>query len=159
MGMVTATVTNTKASSSRLWREVSISLKRLAVIHKTKVPNMHFIARGTAAPNPSELLMHRRMEKLLSKVNEYYDYVLIDTPPVLAVTDAAIVGRYAGTSLLVARFGDTPAKEVEATVKRFAQNGIDICGVILNGVQRRAGGYYGYGYGYSYGYSYKSTDM
>ncbi|RUO46625.1 tyrosine-protein kinase [Pseudidiomarina aquimaris] len=128
------------------------------IIHKTKVPNMHFIARGTAAPNPSELLMHPRMEKMLGKVNEYYDYVLIDTPPVLAVTDAAIVGRYAGTSLLVARFGETPAKEVEATVKRFGQNGVDIRGVILNGVQRRAGGYYGYGYGYSYGYSYKSDN-
>ncbi|WP_411360682.1 polysaccharide biosynthesis tyrosine autokinase [Pseudidiomarina sp. YC-516-91] len=128
------------------------------IIQKTKVPNLHFIPRGTAAPNPSELLMHPRMEKMLGKLNEYYDYVLIDTPPILAVTDAAIVGRYAGTSLLVARFGDTPAKEVEATVKRFAQNGVDIRGVILNGVERRASGYYGYGYGYSYGYSYKSDN-
>ncbi|CAB0151202.1 Putative tyrosine-protein kinase in cps region [Pseudidiomarina piscicola] len=126
------------------------------IIHKTKVENMHFISRGTAAPNPSELLMHPRMEKMLDKVNEYYDYVLIDTPPILAVTDAAIVGRYAGTTLLVARFGETPAKEVEATVARFAQNGTDVRGVILNGVERRASGYYGYGYGYSYGYSYKS---
>ncbi|RUO62637.1 polysaccharide biosynthesis tyrosine autokinase [Pseudidiomarina insulisalsae] len=126
------------------------------VIHKTKVPNMHFISRGTAAPNPSELLMHPRMEKMLEKANEHYDYVLIDTPPILAVTDAAIVGRYAGTSLLVARFGETPAKEVEATVKRFAQNGTEVRGVILNGVERRASG--SYGYGYSYGYSYKTSD-
>ncbi|RUO74530.1 tyrosine-protein kinase [Pseudidiomarina sediminum] len=124
------------------------------VIHKTRVPNMHFISRGTSAPNPSELMMHPRMAKMLEKANEYYDYVLIDTPPILAVTDAAIVGRYCGTTLLVARFGETPVKEVEVTVKRFAQNGIDVRGVILNSVERRAGA--GYGYGYTYGYSYKS---
>jgi len=117
---------------------------------------LDIIPRGTAAPNPSELLMHSRMEELLSALNEKYDYVLIDTPPILAVTDAAIVGRYAGTSLLVARFGETPAKEVEATIKRLTQNGVDIRGVILNGVQRRATGYYGYGYGYHYGYAYKT---
>ncbi|MDN7136790.1 polysaccharide biosynthesis tyrosine autokinase [Pseudidiomarina sp. 1ASP75-14] len=128
------------------------------IIHKTQINNLHFVARGTAAPNPSELLMHPRMEKMLDKVNEYYDYVLIDTPPILAVTDASIVGRYAGTTLLVARFGETPAKEVAATVKRFDQNGVTVRGVILNGVERRAGGYYGYGYGYHYGYSYKSDN-
>ncbi|WP_198677248.1 polysaccharide biosynthesis tyrosine autokinase [Pseudidiomarina taiwanensis] len=126
------------------------------LIQQTKVTNLDFIPRGTAAPNPSELLMQSKMSALLDELNKHYDYVLIDTPPILAVTDAAIVGRYAGTSLLVARFGQTPAKEVEATVKCFAQNGVDVRGVILNGVQRRASGYYGYGYGYHYGYSYKS---
>lgn len=126
------------------------------LIQSTNVKGLDIIPRGTAAPNPSELLMHSRMEELLSALNEKYDYVLIDTPPILAVTDAAIVGRYAGTSLLVARFGETPAKEVEATIKRFTQNGVDIRGVILNCVQRRATGYYGYGYGYHYGYAYKT---
>lgn len=100
--------------------------------------------------------MHPRMEKMLGKVNDYDDYLLIDTPPILAVTDSAIVGRYVGTSFLVARFGETPAREVEATVKRFAQNGVDIRGVILSDVQRRASRYYGDGY--SYGYSYKSVE-
>lgn len=120
------------------------------------IKNLDFISRGTSAPNPAELLMHPRMKALMEAVQANYDYVLIDTPPILAVTDAAIVGSYAGTSLLVARFGQTPAREIIHTIRRFAQNGVEIRGAILNGVERKASGYYGYGYNYQYGYTYKS---
>jgi tyrosine-protein kinase Etk/Wzc len=120
------------------------------------IENLDFIPRGTAAPNPAELLMHPRMKQLMEQVSKEYDYVLIDTPPILAVTDAAIVGSYAGTTLLVARFGLTPAKEMIHTVKRFNQNGVEVKGVILNSVERKASSYYGYGYNYHYGYAYKS---
>src|SRR5690606_18828228 len=112
------------------------------------VKNLDFIPRGTSAPNPAELLMHSRTVQVMQQVQNEYDYVLIDTPPVLAVTDAAIVGGYAGTSLLVARFGQTPAREVVHTIRRFAQNGVEIRGAILNGVEKKASGYYGYGYNY-----------
>lgn len=120
------------------------------------IENLDFIPRGTSAPNPAELLMHPRMKDLMEQVSKKYDYVLIDTPPILAVTDAAIVGSYAGTTLLVARFGLTPTKEIIHTVKRFNQNGVEVKGVILNSVERKASSYYGYGYNYHYGYSYKS---
>ncbi|SFR44930.1 tyrosine-protein kinase Etk/Wzc [Pseudidiomarina maritima] len=120
------------------------------------IENLDFIPRGTAAPNPAELLMHPRMNNFMEQVSKEYDYVLIDTPPILAVTDAAIVGSYAGTTLLVARFGLTPAKEMIHTVKRFNQNGVEVKGVILNSVERKASSYYGYGYNYHYGYTYKS---
>lgn len=113
-----------------------------------------FIARGQVPPNPSELLMHSRMNELLEWANKNYDLVLIDTPPVLAVTDATIIGKLAGTSLMVARFETNTLKEVDFSYKRFAQNGIDIKGVILNAVVRRAANAYGYGYDY-YDYSYK----
>ncbi|RUO41624.1 tyrosine-protein kinase [Pseudidiomarina aestuarii] len=126
------------------------------IIVSSPIENMQFMPRGTAAPNPSELLMHPRMTELLEAASNDFDYVLIDTPPVLAVTDASIVGRYAGTTLLVARFGMTPTKEMVQTVKRFNQNGVEVKGVILNSVERKASAYYGYGYGYHYGYSYKS---
>ncbi|PTB89167.1 tyrosine-protein kinase [Pseudidiomarina aestuarii] len=126
------------------------------IIVPSPIENMQFMPRGTAAPNPSELLMHPRMTELLEAASNDFDYVLIDTPPVLAVTDASIVGRYAGTTLLVARFGMTPTKEMVQTVKRFNQNGVEVKGVILNSVERKASAYYGYGYGYHYGYSYKS---
>ncbi|WP_417656314.1 polysaccharide biosynthesis tyrosine autokinase [Pseudidiomarina aestuarii] len=126
------------------------------IIVPSPIENMMFMPRGTAAPNPSELLMHPRMNELLEAASNDFDYVLIDTPPVLAVTDASIVGRYAGTTLLVARFGMTPTKEMVQTVKRFNQNGVEVKGVILNSVERKASAYYGYGYGYHYGYSYKS---
>jgi len=120
------------------------------------VDNLDFMPRGTSAPNPAELMMHPRMNTFMEQVSKDYDYVLIDTPPILAVTDAAIVGRYAGTTLLVARFGLTPAKEMIHTVKRFEQNGVEVKGAILNSVERKASSYYGYGYNYHYGYAYKS---
>ncbi len=113
-----------------------------------------FIARGQVPPNPSELLMHNRMNELLDWASKHYDLVLIDTPPILAVTDASIIGKLAGTSLMVARFETNTLKEVEISYKRFAQNGIDIKGVILNAVVRKSANAYGYGYDY-YDYSYK----
>ncbi|MEN5014970.1 tyrosine-protein kinase Wzc [Erwinia sp. Eh17-17] len=113
-----------------------------------------FIARGQVPPNPSELLMHNRMNELLDWASKNYDLVLIDTPPILAVTDASIIGKLAGTSLMVARFETNTLKEVEISYKRFAQNGIDIKGVILNAVVRKSANAYGYGYDY-YDYSYK----
>ncbi|SQC91380.1 Tyrosine-protein kinase wzc [Cedecea neteri] len=63
-----------------------------------------------------------------------YDLVLIDTPPILAVTDAAIVGRHAGTTLMVARYAVNTLKEVETSLSRFEQNGIAVRGVILNSI-------------------------
>ncbi|MEH3331072.1 polysaccharide biosynthesis tyrosine autokinase [Klebsiella variicola] len=112
-----------------------------------------FISRGMAPPNPAELLMHRRFGELLNWANENYDIVVLDTPPILAVTDAAIIGNYVGTTLLVARFELNTAKEIEVSVKRFEQAGVSVKGCILNGVVKKASSYYGYGYSH-YGYSY-----
>ncbi|ASL86959.1 MULTISPECIES: tyrosine-protein kinase Wzc [Serratia] len=114
-----------------------------------------FIPRGQIPPNPSELLMHSRFSEVLAWASENYDLVLVDTPPILAVTDAAIIGKHAGTSLMVARFELNSPKEVEVSIRRFEQNGIDIKGVILNAVMKKASNYYNYGYDY-YEYSYKS---
>jgi tyrosine-protein kinase Etk/Wzc len=125
-------------------------------IHKTAIEHFDFISRGQIPPNPSELLMHRNFTELLSQVSEQYDLVILDTPPLLAVTDAAIVGRQSGTNLIVARFGFNPAREIELTMRRFAQNGVNLKGAILNGIEKRASAKYGYGaYGY-YTYEYKS---
>ncbi|MCZ4060731.1 tyrosine-protein kinase Wzc [Pantoea sp. LMR881] len=112
-----------------------------------------FLPRGQVPPNPSELLMHRRMGELLDWASKNYDLVLIDTPPILAVTDASIIGKLAGTSLMVARFETNTTKEVDVSFKRFAQNGIEIKGVILNAVVRKAANAYGYGFDY-YDYEY-----
>ena len=125
------------------------------VIHKTEIENLHFISRGQIPPNPSELLMHANFETLLQQLSKMYDMVIIDTPPILAVTDAALVGRLAGTSLIVTRFGMNPAREIQQTLLRFRNNGIDIKGAIFNAVEKKASAY-GYGnYGY-YQYEYKS---
>ncbi|HDU4706122.1 TPA: polysaccharide biosynthesis tyrosine autokinase [Klebsiella pneumoniae subsp. pneumoniae] len=112
-----------------------------------------FISRGTVPPNPAELLMHSRLKEVLSWASSNYDLVIVDTPHILAVTDAAIISKYVGTSLIVARFEQNTVKEMEVCIKRFEQAGATIKGCILNGVVRKASSYYNYGYT-SYGYSY-----
>ncbi|MEH2919961.1 tyrosine-protein kinase Wzc [Samsonia erythrinae] len=125
-------------------------------IRKTAVGNMEFIPRGQIPPNPSELLMHSRFAEFIKWAGDHYDLVLLDTPPILAVTDAAIISRHAGTSLLVARFEVNTLKEVEVSIRRFEQNGTEIKGVILNAIVKRAASYYGYGNYNYYAYEYKS---
>jgi len=124
------------------------------VTKPTKVEGLNVITRGQIPPNPSELLMHSNFSKLVEEVSNAYDIVIIDTPPILAVTDPAIVSAHTGTTLLVARFGQNHLREIELTRDRFDQNGIDVKGLVFNGVVKKASNAYGY-YGY-YNYEYKS---
>lgn len=112
-----------------------------------------YISRGAVPPNPAELLMHRRFGELINWASGLYDIVILDAPPILAVTDAAIIGHYVGTTLLIARFEQNTTKEIEVSFKRFEQSGVMVKGCILNGVMKKASSYYGYGYNH-YGYSY-----
>ncbi|HDK6468046.1 polysaccharide biosynthesis tyrosine autokinase [Klebsiella variicola] len=122
-------------------------------IKKILSAGFDYISRGMTPPNPAELLMNKRFSELLTWASDNYDIVVLDTPPILAVTDAAIIGNYVGTTLLVARFELNTAKEIEVSIKRFEQTGVLIKGCILNGVVKKASSYYGYGY-HHYGYSY-----
>lgn len=122
-------------------------------VKTTQVDNLDIMTRGQVPPNPSELLMHPRFKELMEWASEHYDLVIIDTPPVLAVTDPSIVGALAGTTLMVARFGMNTVKEIDVARNRFEQAGIEVKGVILNATEKKASSYYGYGY---YNYSYKS---
>ncbi|MFL6958162.1 polysaccharide biosynthesis tyrosine autokinase [Nocardiopsis yanglingensis] len=124
------------------------------VIHPVPgLDHMHYMVRGDIPPNPAELLMHPRFAQLLQEMSGKYDLVIVDTPPILAVTDPALVATHAGSSLLVTRFGVNQAKEIELTLQRFEQNGVQIKGAIFNAVEKRATGYYSYGY-----YEYKSDE-
>lgn len=120
---------------------------------QTSVEGLDILPRGNVPPNPSELLMGPALEHLLQWAESEYDIVLIDTPPLLAVTDAALIARYATVNLLVARFGRTTVRETLLTVQRFNQNGINIQGVVLNALEQTARNTYAYG-GYYYGYQY-----
>lgn len=122
-------------------------------VRKLPDAGFDFIARGMVPPNPAELLMHHRFDSLIKWASANYDLVIIDTPPILAVTDAAIIGNYAGTTLLVARFEENTAKEIEVSIKRFENSGVTVKGCILNGAMKKASNYYGYGYSH-YGYQY-----
>lgn len=120
--------------------------------------NIDFISRGTSPSNPSELLMSNKFSDFMKKVSENYDLVILDTPPILAVTDAAIVGRVAGTTMLVVRYKDCTVRSIVESSSRLNLSGIKVKGVIYNAVQTREGNYgYGYGYG-SYTYNYSSVE-
>lgn len=126
-------------------------------IYATPIPGLDLLTTGKIPPNPSELLLHPHFAELLSTVSAQYDRVIIDCPPIMAVTDAAIVGRQVGTVLLAARFAVTPMNELEAAISRLRQAGVPVNGILLNGVDQSAGYGYGYGYGYQYTYAYRST--
>ncbi|HBZ2174991.1 TPA: polysaccharide biosynthesis tyrosine autokinase, partial [Klebsiella pneumoniae] len=93
-------------------------------VKRLKEPGFDFISRGIVPPNPAELLMNSKFNELLDWANHNYDLIIIDTPPILAVTDAAIIGNYAGTTMLIARFELNTAKEIEVSYKRFEQSGV-----------------------------------
>ncbi|WP_446920969.1 polysaccharide biosynthesis tyrosine autokinase, partial [Klebsiella pneumoniae] len=114
-------------------------------IKKLSSLGFDYISRGMSPPNPAELLMHSRFNDLILWASKNYDLVIMDTPPILAVTDAAIIGSYAGTTLLVARFEQNTTKEISVSIKRFEQSGVAVKGCILNGVVKKASSYYGYG--------------
>lgn len=125
-----------------------ITLKQ--IVQNTKVPNLSVITCGKSPANPSELLNSARFYELLQQLIPYYDHIIIDTAPVLAVTDAIIVSQHAGINLVVARYAETQMKELELTLNRFKQAGNKVNGFILNDIQRSAGGSYSYDYTYSY---------
>ena len=123
-------------------------------IHTSVAPGLDFVSTGTMPPNPAELLMSPSAQDLLKTLSAQYDIVLIDTPPLLAVSDTAILAPQAGTTFLVVRADVSSMGEVQEATKRLQQSGVNVKGIIFNGLdisKRR----YGYGSGYGYGYKYK----
>lgn len=110
-------------------------------IHSNVIENLDVICRGKNVTHSSELLMGERFKRLLDTVKGQYDIVVIDTAPILAITDSAIIGKYVGTSLLIAYYGVNTVKDVELSLKRFKQNDIEITGVILNGIDAKSDDY------------------
>ncbi|HBZ3498776.1 TPA: polysaccharide biosynthesis tyrosine autokinase, partial [Klebsiella pneumoniae] len=133
-------VENTKGLSDILSGKMTVE----RAIQPLSMAGFDFIARGAVPPNPAELLMHKNFDALLSWASQNYEIVVLDTPPILAVTDAAIIGNYVGTTLLVARFEQNTAKEIEVSVRRFEQSGVIVKGCILNGIIKKASSYYSY---------------
>lgn len=123
------------------------------VLHKTSVANLDVITRGKSPTNPSEILSSNQFKELLEQLQSQYDHIIIDTPPVLAVTDGIIISQYTGVNLIVARYAKSQMKELELTLNRFEQAGVKVNGFILNDIQRASAGY---GYGYNYAYAYKA---
>ncbi|MBQ6119765.1 MAG: CpsD/CapB family tyrosine-protein kinase [Clostridia bacterium] len=134
-------------------------------IHHLEQHHIDILPVGTVPPNPTELLSHNRMRALLKALRDYYDYVIVDAPPVSVVTDAAIIGGMVDGALLVVRSGYAPVEMVQLAKKKLEDVNVKIIGVVLSRydtkkVGRQSGYYYSYksygyqrknGYGYNYG--------
>ncbi|WP_436899130.1 polysaccharide biosynthesis tyrosine autokinase [Acinetobacter gyllenbergii] len=123
------------------------------VTHQTDVSGLSVITRGKNPTNPSEMLGSEQFKSLLEQLSQQYDHIIIDTPPVLAVTDGIIISQYAGVNLIIARYAKSQMKELELSLNRFEQANVKVNGFILNDIQRSSAGY---GYGYNYSYAYKA---
>lgn len=123
-------------------------------IQKHPDSEVEVLASGTIPPNPAELLQSDAMANLLKQIRDRYDVVIIDAPPLLPVTDAALIASQADGALLVVRYGKTTKDQLAQAVGRLTQVDAAPIGVVLNMVpNKRRASEYGYGYGYGYGYA------
>ena len=126
------------------------------IIRKDEESGLHYITTGAYPPNPAELLMHERMTELTEYLDKNFDFTLLDTPPILAVTDPIIVAKYTGMLLLVARYDVVMLEQIRAAVKKLEVNDLKLTGAIFNGDDPKTKGY---GYtNYQYHYDYKSRE-
>ena len=127
-----------------------------AVQHLVELPNLDILPSGPVPPFPTEMLSSASMLALLEKVGNEYTHVVIDTPPILSVTDAAILGRVADAVVLVVRHRKLTKNVMRRARDLMIRSGASVAGLVLNAVDVDSPEYYGY-YGYT-GYSYGSAD-
>jgi len=119
-------------------------------IHPTMHQNLFVMPTGLIPPNPAELLMNVRFEEMLEMVSKEYDMVFIDTPPILAVTDATVIARRAGAFFILLRSGKNPMGEIKHSLRHVQNAGVVVSGVLMNDIMPKKGyGNYGYYYQYS----------
>ncbi|MBZ0232809.1 MAG: polysaccharide biosynthesis tyrosine autokinase [Deltaproteobacteria bacterium] len=121
------------------------------VIKTTDIPNLYVLPCGPQPPNPAELLMTDRFKEVLKALESRFDRILLDSPPVLAVTDAVVLSRISDGVMLIAQAGKTQREDIAAAARQFRDVDASILGVILNDMdisQRRYGYYYYYYGGY-----------
>lgn len=125
-----------------------------SVIRHLGGEGVNVIPAGTVPPNPSELLLSQNFKNLIQSVREEYDIVIIDTPPVLAVTDPVIISSIADATFVVVKEGGTTVADTKATIKRLNGDGENVVsGLVFNGFRQQRGGYGYYNY---YHYEYNS---
>lgn len=124
------------------------------VIRKGPVENLFYVTSGHYPPNPSELLMRPKFEQVIKQLSEQFDFVIVDAPPILAVTDPVILSKYVGATMIAARHKVTAAPELEAAIRIFEAGGGKFIGAILNGYKAEASGKGGYYYYYNKRYAY-----
>jgi len=124
---------------------LSKNLPLSETVQKTQSVNLDVLTSGPIPPNPSELLSSKKMELLIAQMKESYDYVLFDTPPILAVSDAQIVTRYCDGTLLVVKSNKTEKENIKKAKELLEFTNSNLMGVVLNGVKENKSTYYYYG--------------
>jgi capsular exopolysaccharide synthesis family protein len=114
--------------------------------------NLYCVTSGPLPPNPAELLGSARMAHTIGELSHMADYVLIDTPPVLPVSDALIVARHADAVIVTAHMGSTKREDMTELRELIDRAGVRAIGVVAEGVKTKRGYYYKRRYGYGYGY-------
>ncbi len=125
-----------------------------ALVPVPGVDRLTLLPAGPIPPNPAEVLNGDQVRDIVGRLREQFDLVLIDSPPVLPVTDAAILSQYADATLMLAAAGQTRRGDLHRAVEKLDQVGTAILGIVLNKVTRQTSRDYGYGSGYSYSYGY-----
>lgn len=120
-----------------------------AIVAWPELPNLHIMTSGPVPPLPSELLGSQQMEDLIEKLRPEYDFILIDTPPVLAVTDASILARLTDAAILIIRYGSAQRHVVQRCIDLLDRSGAHLLGVAVNAVDFNAPEYSEY-YGRKY---------
>ena len=120
-------------------------------IHPTGMDNIDFMPRGQHPRNPASLLASNKFVQLMANISEHYDYIIIDTPPILAASDAIILSQYADKVLMVARYDKSIEGQVAYAVRQMHKSNIKVDGIILNDVQQGLLSKYSYHYSYAYG--------
>lgn len=120
-------------------------------IHPTGIDNIDFMPRGQHPRNPASLLANGSFDHLMKELNLHYDYIIIDSPPVLAASDAMILSQYADKVLMVARYDKSIEGQVVYAVNQMNKANIKVDGIILNDVQQGIMSKYSYHYSYAYG--------
>jgi capsular exopolysaccharide synthesis family protein len=120
-----------------------------ALVKQTEMPEVSVLTSGPSSENISNLLYSHRMLELLQRLRSEFDVILIDTPPMLDIADARILGRLADAAILVFRAGQTSRDTALAAKRRLTDDGIPVLGTILNAWDSKATGHYGYGYEYA----------
>ncbi|MGP5296024.1 GNVR domain-containing protein [Psychrobacter faecalis] len=120
-------------------------------IHSTGIENMDFMPRGEDPRNPASLLANGRFDSLMTELNLHYDYIIIDSPPVLAASDAMILAQHADKVLMVTRYENSIEGQLVYAVNQMYKANIKVDGIILNDVQQGIMSKYSYHYSYAYG--------
>ncbi|UPH71148.1 polysaccharide biosynthesis tyrosine autokinase [Abyssibius alkaniclasticus] len=136
---------NCAANSNGLTEILANDAELDAAIQKGPIDNLYYIPAGKVPPNPSELLMRGVFQDIVGKLTTEFEYVIFDTPPIGLVSDAAIISKYVGASLIVARHLVTSQSEFESAIKAMERSGEKFSGAILNAFKPEGSeGKYGY---------------